>query len=42
MDQFGSLAAPSNQPVQQAAQNAAKGMENKLRSAAKKATGAAR
>ena len=39
MDQFGSLAAPSNQPVQQAAQNAAKGMENKLRSAAKKATG---
>lgn len=39
MDQFGSLAAPSNQPVQQAAASAAKGMENKLRSAAKKATG---
>jgi len=39
MDQFGSLAAPSNGGVQQAAQNAAKGMENKLRSAAKKATG---
>ena len=39
MDQFGSLAAPSNGGVQQAAQSAAKGMENKLRSAAKKATG---
>jgi uncharacterized protein with von Willebrand factor type A (vWA) domain len=39
MDQFGTLAAPSNGGVQQAAQNAAQGMENKLRSAAKKATG---
>jgi uncharacterized protein with von Willebrand factor type A (vWA) domain len=38
MDQFGTLAAPSNGGVQQAAQQAAQGMENKLRSAAKKAT----
>jgi uncharacterized protein with von Willebrand factor type A (vWA) domain len=38
MDQFGSMAAPSNNGVQQAAQDAAAGMENKLRLAAKKAT----